>query len=114
MFLICCTPLTILRCLIRLFYQVSDYQWASLVAQLVKSPFANAGGVGSIPGSGRFPGEGNGNPLKYSCLGNPIGRGALRATVCEITRVRYHLVTKQQHGGGNLWPGIQDFSLLNT
>ena len=43
----------------------------------VKTPPANAGDVGSIPGSGRFPpGEGNGNPLQYSCLGNPIKRGA--------------------------------------
>ena len=81
---------------------------------VVKNTTANSGNIGSVPGWGKSPGEGNGNPLQYSCLGNPIGRGALRATVREITRVRYHLVTKQQHGGGNLWPGIQDFSLLNT
>ena len=36
----------------------------------------NAGDPGSIPGSGRSPGEGNGNPLQYSCLGNPMDRGA--------------------------------------
>ena len=36
---------------------------------------ANAGDSDSIPGSGRFPGEGNGNPLQYSCLGNPVDRG---------------------------------------
>ena len=36
----------------------------------------NAGGLGSIPGLGRFPGEGNGNPLQYSCLENPMDRGA--------------------------------------
>ena len=36
----------------------------------------NAGDLGSIPGSGRFPGEGNGNPLQYSCLENPMDRGA--------------------------------------
>ena len=35
-----------------------------------------AGNVGLIPGLGRFPGEGNGNPLQYSCLGNPMDRGA--------------------------------------
>ena len=40
-----------------------------------------AGDPGSIPGSGRSPGEGNGNPLQYSCLGNPLARGAWRATV---------------------------------
>ena len=38
-----------------------------------------------IPGSGRFPGEGNGNPLQYSCLENPMGRGAWRAAVHGIT-----------------------------
>ena len=41
----------------------------------------DTGDVGSIPGSGRSPGGGNGNPLQYSCLENPIDRGALRATV---------------------------------
>ena len=42
----------------------------------VKNPPANVRGVGSIPGSGRSPGEGNGSPLQYSCLGNPMDRGA--------------------------------------
>ena len=46
-----------------------------------KNPPANAGEVGSIPGLGRSPGEGNGNPLQYSCLGNPMDRGAWQATV---------------------------------
>ena len=41
----------------------------------------NAGDPGSIPGSGISPGEGNGNPLQYSCLGNPMDRGAWQATV---------------------------------
>ena len=42
---------------------------------------ANAGDVDSIPGSGRPPGEGNGNPLQSSCLGNPMDRGAWQETV---------------------------------
>ena len=42
---------------------------------------SNAGDPGSIPGSGRSPGEGNGNPLQYYCLENPMDRGAWRATV---------------------------------
>ena len=46
-----------------------------------KNPPANAGEPGCIPGSCRCPGEGNGNPLWYSCLGNPMGRGAWEATV---------------------------------
>ena len=48
---------------------------------MIKNPLANAGEVGSIPGSGRSPGEGNGNPLQYSCLENPRDRGAWQATV---------------------------------
>ena len=46
------------------------------MAQTVKHLSINAGDLGLIPGSGRFPGEGNGNPLQYSCLGNPVDRGA--------------------------------------
>ena len=41
-----------------------------------KASAYNAGDLGSIPGSGRSPGEGNGNPLQYSCLENPMDRGA--------------------------------------
>ena len=44
-----------------------------------KESACNAGDPGSIPGSGRFPGEGNGNPLQYSCLGNHMDRGAWQA-----------------------------------
>ena len=43
---------------------------------VVKNQPASAGDAGSIPGSGRSPGEGNGNPLQYYCLGNPMDRGA--------------------------------------
>ena len=60
------------------------------VALGVKNPPANAGDkrhVGLIPGSGRSPGEGNGNPLQYSCLENPMDRGAWRVTVHGATRV---------------------------
>ena len=46
---------------------------------------ANAEGTGLFPGSGRSPGEGNGNPLQYSCLGNPMVRGTWRTTVLWIT-----------------------------
>ena len=50
--------------------------WTSLVAQDGKASAYNAGDLGSIPGSGRSPGEGNGNPLQYSCLENPMDGGA--------------------------------------
>ena len=53
------------------------------MTQMVKTPY-NAGDVGSIPGLGRSPGEGNGNPLQYSCLENPMGRGAWQATVHSV------------------------------
>ena len=48
----------------------------SLVAQKVKASVYNVGDLGSIPGSGKSPGEGNGNPLPYSCLENPMDREA--------------------------------------
>ena len=56
---------------------------------VVKNPPANAGDtgdVGSIPGSGRSPGGGNGNPLRYSCLENSMDRGAWRATVHGVPK----------------------------
>ena len=53
---------------------------------MVKDPPANTGDAGSIPGSGRSLEEGNGNPLQYSCLGNPKDRGAWWATVCEVAK----------------------------
>ena len=46
----------------------------------------NAGDLGLIPGSGRSPGEGNGNPLQYSCRENPMDRGVWQATVHRVTR----------------------------
>ena len=66
---------------------------ASQVALVVKNPPTNAGdirGTGSIPGSGRSPGGGYGNPLQYSCLENPMDRGAWQATVCGLQRVEHH------------------------
>ena len=57
--------------------------WASLV---VKNSPANAGDPGWIPGLGRSPEEGNGNPLQYSCLENPVDRGAWHAAVHGVKR----------------------------
>ena len=53
---------------------------------VVKNPSANAGGAGSIPGLERSPGEENGSPLQYSCLGNTMDRGALKATMHRVTK----------------------------
>ena len=59
-----------------------------------KEPTCNVGDLGLIPGLGRSPGEGNGNPLQYSCLENPMDRGALQAIVHEVARVGHDLATK--------------------
>ena len=53
---------------------------------MVKTPSANAGDEGLIPGLGRSSGEGNGDPLQYSCLGNPTDRGTWRAAVQGVTK----------------------------
>ena len=59
----------------------------------------NAGDVGSIPGLGRSPGEGNGNPLQHSCLENPMDGGAWWATV---------------HGVAKSWTRLSDFTFKGT
>ena len=64
---------------------------------VVKNLSANAGDAGLIPQSGRSPGEGNGNPFQYSCLGNPMDRGAWRATVhagCKELNMSEHACTR--------------------
>ena len=71
--------------------------WASQVGLVLKNQPANAGDVrdaGSIPGLGRSPEGGHGNPLQYSYLENPMNRGAWQATVHGVARVRHNLVTK--------------------
>ena len=54
---------------------------------MVKNPPTSLGDTGSIRGSGSSSGEGNGNPLQHSCLGNPMHRGAWRATVPGVTKL---------------------------
>ena len=56
-----------------------------------KESACSAGDTGSIPGSGRSLGGGNGNPLQYSCLENPMARGACRATIYEVIKSQMHL-----------------------
>ena len=62
-----------------------------------KASVYNAGDLGSIPGSGRSSGEGNGNPLQYYCLENPMDRGAWQATV---------------HGVAKSWTRLSDFTFF--
>ena len=64
---------------------------------VVKNLPANAGDPGLIPGLGRSPGVGNSNPLQYSCLENSTDRGAWRATVHGIKRVRHNCATNTYH-----------------
>ena len=59
-----------------IFYQTADGEEAT----------CNTGNLGSIPGSGKSPGEGNGYPLQYSCLGDPMDRGAWQATVHGVAK----------------------------
>ena len=73
--------------------KVGGKSWAQVynpeVVLVVKNLPADAGGhrdVGLIPGLGRSPGEGHGNPLQYSCLENPMNRGAWQATVCRVAK----------------------------
>ena len=66
-----------------------DLLWISQVALVVKNLPANAGDIknaGSIPGLGRSPRGGHGNPLQYSCLENPMDRGAWRATIHGVAK----------------------------
>ena len=85
--------------------------WVELPGgSVVKNLPGNAGDSGSIPGSGRFPGEGNGNILQYSCLGNPLDRGAWWATVHVVTNsqtrlkpLSMHKQTVKQPGGAAIW-----------
>ena len=62
-----------------------------------KASACNAGDLGSIPGLGRSPGEGNGSPLQYPCLENLMDRGAWQATVHGVERVGHDLLTEPPH-----------------
>ena len=80
--------------------------WASLVAQW-KESVCNAGAtgdVGLIPGWGRSPGEGNSNPLQYSCLENPMDRGAWKATIHGVAELDMTEATQHAHMQGGKRP----------
>ena len=70
----------------------------------MKNPLANAGDPGSIPGSGRSPGEGDGNPLQYSCLETPTDKGNLVGYRPWGRRVRRDLEIEQQQGARVVTP----------
>ena len=82
---------------------------------MVKSSPDNAGEAGLIPRSGRSPGEGNGNPLQYSCLENLMERGAQRAAVSGVTKSRTQLREKDQTPPGQ-WSceSVVKYNILKT
>ena len=79
--------------------------WGFPHSSVSKEYACNAGDLGSIPGLGRLPGEGNGNPLQYSCLENPMDRGVWQAIVPGVARVGHDLAT-QESERLNTWLGI--------
>ena len=77
-----------------IYYHSSNIRRTSHVVLLIKKLPANAGDIrdtGSIPGFGRSPGEGHGNPLQYSCLEKPLDRGARHTTVHRGAKSRTRL-----------------------
>ena len=67
-------------------YRLVDFHLIQYVSSVSKESLCNAGDQGSIPGSGRSPREGIGNPLQDSCLENPMDRGAWQATAHGVTK----------------------------
>ena len=82
---------------------------ASHLALVVKNPSANEGEANSVPGLGRCPGGGNGNPLQYSCLENPMDRGALHTTVHGVAKSQTRLKQLSTHAcsQANRWQHIR-------
>ena len=94
-------------------YRICLYSWCSFLKKYIllkcswfmgfpsgsvgKESSCSTGDTGSVPGSGRSPGEGNGNLFQYSCLENPTDRGAWRATVQRVAKSQTQLSTKAWH-----------------
>ena len=69
----------------KIYWVMLSLSWASQVELVVKNLSVNAGDLASFPGSGRTPGEENGNPLQYSCLGNPTNKDTCWGPVHRVT-----------------------------
>ena len=86
------------------------FTWASQVVLVVKNPPADAGDIrdqGSIPGLGRILGGGHANPLQYSCLENPMDKGAWRAIVHGVAKSQTRIKLLSMH----TWGFLKSFSL---
>ena len=79
--------------------------WTGVHGSDSKESACSAGDLNSVPGSGRSPGGGHGNPLQYSCLGNPMDRGVSRAIVHGITKESdmTERLTHTGRTGGEKW-----------
>ena len=80
-----------------IFMTCSEYTWGFSGGLDGKESVCNAGDLGSIPGLGRSPGGGNGNPLQYSCLENSMDRGAWQATVHGVAKNQTRVTDQQFH-----------------
>ena len=90
-------------CLPKDLQYICHFWSANLIGSVVKDPSASAGDTGSIPGLGGFPREENGNPLQYSCLGNPMKEEPGGLQSLRLQTVRHSWATKQQqHQYGEL------------
>ena len=94
------------RSRIRAYTKAQRKNTCKICCRVVKNPPANpatARDTGSIPGLGKSPGEENGNPLQYSCLGNPMDRGAWRATVHGVAKNQTRLRTAHNIKWESVW-----------
>ena len=80
----------IIQLAVNSYLRVPNTQWGFPDDSVVKNLPAVAEDSGLIPGLGRSPGEGNNNPLQFSCFGNPMDRGAWQATVHGVTKSQRH------------------------
>ena len=96
------------------FFLSSSYFGGFPCSSVGKESAYHTGDLGSIPWSGRSPGEGNGNPLQYSCLKNPMDRGAWQAIVHGVARVGHDLATKPPPPHLTFRTGHFNFKILNS
>ena len=93
------------------YFWEASYVWRSLMAQQLNPPMPDSGAADSISGSGRTPGEGNGNPPQYSHLKNPMDRGTWWATVIGVTKIQTWLSMRLVYEGQHIEWTVEFMSL---